>query len=74
MQNMATVSSRMIRQPRVTAYKAVPGPLARFRHFIETTDWDGRYLRHRRIDQICNGILIAAVLYFIPVLAHVFLG
>jgi hypothetical protein len=73
MQTVATVSSRMIRQPRVTAYRAVPGPLARFRRFIETTDWDGRYLRHRRTDQVCRGILIATALYFIPVLAHVLL-
>ena len=73
MQTVATVSSRVIRQPRVTTYRAVSGPLAHFRHFIETTDWDERYLRHRQIDQVCRGILIAAALYFIPVLAPVFL-
>ena len=53
--------------------RAVPGPLAHFRHCIETTDWDERYLRHKRIDRVCRGILIAAALYFIPVLATLFL-
>lgn len=70
MQIATTVSSRIIRQPRIRTLDALSGSrrLARFRRFIETTDWDRQYLCHRRIDRFCIGVLIAATLYFIPLL------
>ena len=76
MQIATTASSRMLRQPGVRALGAFSGPrgLARFRRFIETTDWEKRYLCHRGIDRVCFGVLIAAAFYFVPVLAPRLLG
>jgi hypothetical protein len=71
MQTTATIiSSRVIRQPRFKDYRTCPGfslP-ARVRRFIETTDWDERYLCHKRIDQACLGVLIVSILYFVHIL------
>jgi len=75
MQNVATVSSQIIRQPRSAACRKFrkPSLLARFRHFIESTAWDERYLCHRWIDKACLGIIAVSMLYFIPFLMPLFL-
>ncbi|MCX5819140.1 MAG: hypothetical protein NT047_04440 [Deltaproteobacteria bacterium] len=46
--------------------------LKRFQHFIESTDWEDRYLCHPRIDKICLGVIVISILYFIPVLCLFF--
>jgi repressor LexA len=40
--------------------------LKRFQHFIESTDWEERYLCNHWIDKICRGGMIAAMIYFLP--------
>jgi hypothetical protein len=45
----------------------------RFQHFIESTDWDERYLCHPWIDKVCLGVIVMAMLYFVPALMPVFL-
>ena len=47
--------------------------LKRFQHFIESTDWEDRYLCHPLIDKICLGVIVISILYFISVLMPVFL-
>jgi hypothetical protein len=80
MKTFATVpitvaSPRAIRQPRMVYYKidARRSLLRRFQHFIESTDWEGRYLCHKRIDKICLGIVVCSLLYFFPVLGSMIL-
>lgn len=75
MQTVATVSSQIIRQPRSAAYRKFGkrGILWRFRDFIESTDWDERYLCHRWIDKACLGIIAVSILYFVPFLMPLFL-
>lgn len=65
-----------IRQPRTVCYKieAKRSLLKRFRHFIESTDWEGRYLCHKRIDKVCLGIILASLLYFAPILGSALLS
>ena len=72
---IAVVSQRPIRQPRVVYYKidAKRSLLKRFQHFIVSTDWEGRYLCHKRIDKICLGIVVSSLLYFVPVLGSILL-
>jgi hypothetical protein len=67
---VTVASSRAIRQPRAVYYKidAKRSLLKRFQHFIESTDWEGRYLCHSRIDRVCLGVIFVSLLYFVPVL------
>lgn len=67
-------SPRAIRQPSVVYYKidAKRSLLKRFRHFIESTDWEG-YLCHKGIDKVCLGIIVISMLYFVPVLGAILL-
>jgi hypothetical protein len=76
MRTMATVSSRVIRQPRSVACRiAYKRSLARrVRHLIERADWDQRYLCSPWIDKICLGVIAVSLLYFAPVLALTVLG
>jgi hypothetical protein len=69
------VSSRVIRQPKRTECKIASrrNLLRRFERFIESTDWDERYLCSRSIDKACIGVLVFFILYFVPVLAPIFL-
>jgi len=67
-----TATSISVRQPglvycKITAKKSL---LKRFEHFIESTDWEERYLCNHWIDKMCLGGIIASMIYFIPVLAH----
>ena len=69
------VSSRAIRRPRGVQCKIASkrNLLRRFERFIESTDWDERYLCSKWIDKACIGVLFISVLYFLPVLAPLFL-
>jgi hypothetical protein len=45
----------------------------RFRHFIEHSDWAEKILAHEeRVNKICVGVIVASVLYFVPILIKVF--
>jgi hypothetical protein len=68
-------SSRAIRQPKAVQYRLASkrNLLWRFQHFIESTNWDEKYLCHKLIDKICMGIIVISLLYFIPYLAPIFL-
>lgn len=70
---ITVASPRPIRQPRMVYYKidARRSLLRRFQHFIESTDWEGRYLCHKWIDKICLGIVVGSLLYFAPLLGDV---
>ena len=65
---VAVNPSRAIRQPRAAQFRLASkrSPLARFRRFIETTDWEKRYLCSRFIDKVCLGGIVASLLYFFP--------
>jgi hypothetical protein len=69
------VSSRAIRRPREVQCKIAfkRNLLRRFERFIESTDWDERYLCSKWIDRACIGVLFISMLYFLPVLAPIFL-
>lgn len=66
----AVAPSRAIRQPRTVSCRiaAKRGPLKRFQHFIETGDWDERYLCNRWIDRLCAAGVAFSFLYFAALL------
>lgn len=68
---VTVTSSRQIRQPRAVQYKLASrrSLLARFQHFIESTDWEERYLCSRVIDKVCLGGIVLSLIYFVPLLA-----
>ena len=59
-------SSRAIRQPRVVQYRLTSQKslLRRFQYFIESTDWEERYLCNHWVDKICLGGIVVSALYF----------
>jgi hypothetical protein len=59
-------SSRAIRQPRVVQYRLTSKKslLRRFQYFIESIDWEERYLCNHWIDKICLGGIVVSALYF----------
>ncbi len=64
-----------IRQPRIahcriTAKKSL---LRRFRHFIESTNWEERYICNHWIDKACIGGIVASMIYFLPLLIFLIL-
>ena len=68
-------SSRAIRRPggvqcKIASKRSI---LRRFERFIESTDWDERYLRSKWIDKVCISGFFISVLYFVPVLVSLFL-
>lgn len=67
------VSTGAIRQPRTVEWKIAcrPGPLVRFRRFIETTEWEETLLGSRWIETACAAVLIASCCFFLPLLAAV---
>jgi hypothetical protein len=78
MKIMATVPVRAatsiaIRQPRVVQYRLASkrSLLRRFQHFVESTDWEERYLCHNLIDKIILGIILISLLYFVPTLGSI---
>jgi hypothetical protein len=60
-------SPRAIGQPRAVRYRlsSKRSLRRRFRHFIESTDWEERYLCNHWIDRICMGGIVASIIYFI---------
>ncbi len=72
---LAEAPSKAIRQPQAVYCKigAKRSLLKRFQLFIESTDWEERYLCHRRIDQISLGIIIISLIYFVPLLGSMIL-
>jgi hypothetical protein len=70
---MTMTSSRATRQHRAVEYKlgAKRSWLRRFQHFIESTDWEERYLCHNLIDKISLGIIVISLLYFVPALGSI---
>jgi len=79
MNAMTSVSDRSaaiaIRRSRLIPYKITvkKSLLRRFRHFIESTDWEDRYLCNSRIDGICLTVIIVSMLYFLPILITIIL-
>ena len=78
MRTMATVpvrviSSSAIRQPRAVQCKIAYNQtiLGRFQHFIESTDWEERYLCNHWVDKMCLGGIVASMIYFIPILMSI---
>jgi hypothetical protein len=65
--------SGTIRQPGTVRYRlALKRSLLRgFHHFIESTDWEERYLCNRRIDNICIGEIVVSIIYFTPLLISI---
>jgi hypothetical protein len=66
--------SRHLRRPGAAcrAYSR-PSYRERFRYFIEHSGWDDKILAHEEsANKICVGVLIASVLYFVPVLLRLF--
>ena len=63
-------SARAIRQPRAVQYRwaSKRSLLRRFQHFIESTDWEERYLCNHWIDKICLGGIVVSMIYFLPFL------
>ena len=75
MTTLAMTFSRNIGRPRA-AYRTCSRPayLKRWRYLIEHSDWDGKVrIYEEKVNNICIGIIIAAVLYFVPILVKVFL-
>lgn len=62
----ATATSRTIRQTKAAEYRLASkrSLLRRFQHFIESTDWEERYLCNHRIDKMCLGGIMISFLYF----------
>jgi hypothetical protein len=73
---VAPVSSKTIRHPGLLRYKIAneKSLLGRFRHFIESTDWEERYLCNHWVDKICLGGVVASLIYFIPLLFSILRG
>jgi len=44
------------------------GLLKPFQHFIETTDWEERYLCNQWIDKMCLCGIVVSIIYFAPIL------
>jgi len=71
MKTFATVpvtinSSRTIKQTRTVQYKwaSKRSLLRRFQHFIESTDWEDRYLFNHWTDKMYFGGIVVSALYF----------
>ena len=62
---LRTVSLKAIRQPGAVLYKILTERtlISRFQYFIETADWDKKYLCHKVIDTICLGVIILSIIY-----------
>lgn len=45
--------------------------LKRFQHFIESTDWEERYLCNHWIDKMCIGGIVVSMIYFTPLLMSI---
>ena len=70
---IAVAPSRTIIQPRLVHYKitAKKSLLKRFQHFIESTDWEERYLCNHWIDKMCLCGIVVSMIYFAPLLMSI---
>jgi hypothetical protein len=70
---IAVAPSRIIRHPRPVHYKiaAKRSLIRRFQHFIESTDWEERYLCSHWIDKMCLCGIVGSLIYFIPLLISI---
>jgi hypothetical protein len=52
--------------PRAVLFGKMPkrSLLKRSQYFIESTEWDERYLCTRWIDKMCYGVIVISILYF----------
>jgi hypothetical protein len=75
MTTLTTTFSRPMRRPGAAYWTySRPSSLKRFRYFIEHSDWNEKILTHEeRANRLCVGVIIAAVLYFLPSFIRVFL-
>jgi hypothetical protein len=66
-------ASIVIMQPRMMHYKitAKKSLHRHFQHFIESTDWEERYLCNHWIDKMCLGGIVASMIYFLPLLMSI---
>lgn len=70
----ATFSKRLRTSRSIQGTFSRPGYLRRIRYYIEHSDWDERILaKEPWLDKICGGIVIAAMLYLVPLVVAVFL-
>ncbi|MBN1828324.1 MAG: hypothetical protein JW884_04155 [Deltaproteobacteria bacterium] len=67
MQTVAAASSGTTEQSRAGTCRTVPKPrlVKRFQHFIESTDWDERYLGAAWVDRACIVVTILCCLPFL---------
>ncbi len=72
---IAVAPSRRIRQPQTFQYgwSSKRSLLSRFQHFIESTDWEDRYLFNHWTDKMCLGGIVVSALYFTTSLISAFL-
>ena len=70
---MTVAHSRTIRQHGLVHYKitAQKSLLKRFQHFIESAEWEERYLCNHWIDKLCLGGIVASIIYFLPLLLSI---
>jgi len=63
-------SPRAIRQPKAAGYRwsSKRSWLRSFQQFIESTDWEQRYLCNHWIDKMCLGGIVVSALYFTTIL------
>jgi hypothetical protein len=45
--------------------------IRRFQYFIESTEWEKRYLCNHWIDRMCLGGILTSVIYFLPILMSI---
>jgi TnpA family transposase len=59
-------TASLFRQSRAVLNNILSGRtlISRFQYFIETTEWDEKYLCHKVIDKICLGVIIFSIIYF----------
>lgn len=63
---VTVISSGAIRQPRVVQCRIASkrNLVIGFQHFIETAEWEKRYLCSRWIDKICIAGIVISVVFF----------
>lgn len=73
---LRATSSTIIRQPRIVQCKIANKQTwrGRFQHFIESTNWEERYLCNHCIDRICLGGIVSSMIYFGPLLILIIRG
>jgi len=63
-----TIRQRSLVQFKIADRKSL---LRHFKHFIESTDWEERYLCNHWIDKMCLGGIVVSIIYFLPLLMSI---